>query len=314
MKRPYLLTSFVALVAAGFIATSLPAAASSAAPSSPTAVTAVPTKSALEVSWSPPVSPGTGTSLSYVVTLSPGAATCSVEAPATTCTVGHLVDGRSYRASVTATSSAGSSAPVTTGEYVVFGVPGPPRIRSVIYSDGTLKVAWAPPLHTGGTGITNYILDDSSQSVACTTATTTCSIVLPELGSIVTLSDSNQFFSSAPTQVSPLTRSVDLAYSSDTKVSLDAAQRHALSTVARDTIFYGLTSATVTSYVTSNAAKTVALALKRARVVAKELETMIGARASLHITTLYTRYPVSTIPHPSTPYVVVTATSSPTAS
>ena len=91
------------------------------APNPPTQVTATPGNAQVTVRWQPPV--GGTPPASYTVTAQPGGASCTVQAPATTCTVTGLTNGTTYTFTVTANTAGGSaSAPPTGG---VAPAPGP---------------------------------------------------------------------------------------------------------------------------------------------------------------------------------------------
>jgi len=97
-----------------------------AIPSAPTGVTASPGDGQATVSWTASVG-----ATSYTVTTSPGGATCTAAAPATSCTVTGLANGTAYSFTVTASSGAGTSAastpatatPVAVAKLAATGAP-----------------------------------------------------------------------------------------------------------------------------------------------------------------------------------------------
>jgi len=90
-------------------------------PNAPTNVIATPGNARVTVRWQAPV--GGTAPTSYTVTAQPGGASCTVQAPATTCTVTGLTNGVTYTFTVTANNAGGSaSAPPTGG---VAPAPGP---------------------------------------------------------------------------------------------------------------------------------------------------------------------------------------------
>ncbi|HOV19054.1 MAG TPA: IPTL-CTERM sorting domain-containing protein [Ottowia sp.] len=96
-----------------------------AAPDAPTGVTATPGNAQVTVSWQAPA--GGTPPTSYTVTAQPGGASCTVQAPATSCTVTGLTNGVTYTFTVTAHHAGGSaSAPPTGGVAPAPGGSGDP--------------------------------------------------------------------------------------------------------------------------------------------------------------------------------------------
>lgn len=83
-------------------------------PGAPLAPSAVAADGEAAVSWSAPVLVNGSRIVSYTVTSSPDARTCTAVEPARTCTVTGLRNGRAYRFSVTATNGEGAGASSTT--------------------------------------------------------------------------------------------------------------------------------------------------------------------------------------------------------
>lgn len=93
------------------VALGLPGAPPSDAPCAPSAPAAsLVDATSAAVSWIAPASVGTGTLVSYTATATTGQS-CTVAAPATTCTVTGLAVGGTVRFTVTATSTTGTSGP-----------------------------------------------------------------------------------------------------------------------------------------------------------------------------------------------------------
>ena len=80
------------------------------APLPPSGVETHAEGTSLIVSWTPPSDSGTSATTSYTAVVIPGGASCSVNAPSTTCTISNLVPG-TYTATVTATNAVGTSDP-----------------------------------------------------------------------------------------------------------------------------------------------------------------------------------------------------------
>ena len=124
-------------------------------PSAPSITEALPGDGAATVAWTTPAtggSPITG----YVVTASPGGASCATSA--SSCVVTGLANGTTYDVSVVAQNALGDSAPSTSASVTPGAVPGPPGAPTATPTGpGTLTLAWSAPLSDGGSAITGYV-------------------------------------------------------------------------------------------------------------------------------------------------------------
>ena len=138
----------------------------SAAPSAPSNPSATAGNGQATVSWSAPS--GGGSASSYTVTASPGGATCTVNAPATTCTVTGLTNGTSYTFSIVATNSDGDSSAATTSAVTPSTTPG--SVSGITTSGGptSATVSWTAPTDNGGSPITSYTVTASPGGATCT--------------------------------------------------------------------------------------------------------------------------------------------------
>lgn len=125
-------------------------------PTAPRNVSATPGNSRIDVAWRTPASDGGLPISAYMATATPGGATCTTAR--LSCTIIGLSNGTAYTVTVTATSRAGTS-PATAGVRVTPGsptVPGSVRSLTAKSVKGAIKVTWAAPSDTGGTGRVTY--------------------------------------------------------------------------------------------------------------------------------------------------------------
>ena len=127
---------------------------------------AAPTDQAMNVSWGQQAGDGTG--ITYVVTATPGGATCSTTT--TSCVVTGLINSQQYTFSIVGTNQYGSASPVS-----VTGTPdGPPAVPAVVQSavgSRTLTVSW--PAVTTTANVT-YVAIANPGNIKCVTTSTTC--------------------------------------------------------------------------------------------------------------------------------------------
>jgi len=148
-------------------------------PGAPSGVRATPGDGSAVVTWSAPSDDGGATITGYVVTASPGGATCTTTG-ALSCTVTGLVNGTSYTFTVVATNSVGNSEASRPSASATFTtVPGAPSGVSAAPGDGTgtADVWWSAPSDDGGATITGYVVTASPGGATCTTfGATSCPV------------------------------------------------------------------------------------------------------------------------------------------
>ena len=101
-----------------------------------------------------------GAPSSYVVTASPGGATCTVYTPNTSCSISPLTNGTAYTFSVTATNSTGTSAAATSASVTPAGAPDAPTGVNAVRGNTQATVTFNPVTGsaTGGPAISTYTI------------------------------------------------------------------------------------------------------------------------------------------------------------
>ena len=111
---------------------------------------------------------GGGDPASYTVTSSPAGGSCTITAPATSCSVSPLTNGTAYTFSVTATNSTGTSAAATSAAITPAGKPDAPTGVTATVGNGSATVSFVAPASTGGPAITGYTITSSPAGATCT--------------------------------------------------------------------------------------------------------------------------------------------------
>ena len=154
-----------------------------------------------------------GAPSSYVVTASPGGATCTVYAPATSCSISPLANGTAYTFSVTATNSTGTSAAATSGSVTPAGAPEAPTGVNAVRGNtqATVSLTAVTGTATGGPAISSYTItaydaNNNSVGTPCQTSPGATSCVVTGLtnGTPYTFkaTASNGLFISSPSTAS----------------------------------------------------------------------------------------------------------------
>ena len=113
------------------------------------------------ITWTAPTDDGGSVITSYTVTSSPGDIDCTWTSGPLSCTVTGLTNGTEYTFFVTATNAFGTSDPSSTESGTPLSPPGVPRSMSVETGIDTITLVWDVPSSTGGSDITDYIIEYS---------------------------------------------------------------------------------------------------------------------------------------------------------
>ena len=129
-----------------------------------------------------------GAPSSYVVTASPGGATCTVFAPATTCSISPLTNGTAYTFSVTASNSTGTSAAATSASVTPAAKPDAPTGVIAVRGNtqATVSFTAVTGTATGGPAISSYTItaydaNNNAVGTPCQTASSATSCVVTGL-------------------------------------------------------------------------------------------------------------------------------------
>jgi uncharacterized repeat protein (TIGR02543 family) len=149
-------------------------------PGVPTGVTATIGNGSANVSLTPPTNTGGPAITSYTMTASPGGASCTVNAPSTSCSISPLENGTAYTFTSTAFNGVARSDSSTASASVTPAtVPDAPTITSATSSSsGTTTVNFSAPASTGGSAITGYTITSDPGGFTCTAAAnaTSCAV------------------------------------------------------------------------------------------------------------------------------------------
>ena len=138
------------------------------APSAPQALTVIAGVAQASLTWTAPTQTGGGTITDYIVEFSANnGSTWSTFndgiSTATSVTVTGLTNGVTYSFRVSAVNSAGTS-PTSDVARATIGVPTVPTGLSAVAGAAQVTLTWTTPSQTGGSAITDYIIEFSIDS------------------------------------------------------------------------------------------------------------------------------------------------------
>jgi len=153
-------------------------------PGAPTSVTGVRGDASVALSWSAPTSNGGATVTDYLVEYASGGAYSTFSDgnnSNTSVTVTGLTNGTAYTFRVSAINSAGTGSASTASSAVTpLTVPSAPLNLSATASNQTVILNWSAPSSTGGSAITDYVAEYSTNGSSGWVAFGTVSTVRSE--------------------------------------------------------------------------------------------------------------------------------------
>lgn len=176
-------------------------------PGVPTAVSAVALATKLQVSWQPPVNPGSGITMFVVTAASQVAANgnffCTIVPPfpsggPLSCAVTGLQLGQTFNISVQAFDSVGGSASSTVLPATTSNLPVQVQNLTVVPQSNSFVAMWTPYPATGANSPTSYRVTASLSGVTCSNYTIQstgvyASICSPPSGTTLTATSSSTF-------------------------------------------------------------------------------------------------------------------------
>jgi large repetitive protein len=135
-------------------------------PGVPTGLSSTAGNAQIALSWAAPASNGGAAITDYVVEYSTNGSTWIVFADgtstATTATITGLVNGTAYTARVAAVNAAGTGSYVTSGSVTPATTPGAPTGLNPTAGNAQIALSWTAPASNGGSAITDYIIQHST--------------------------------------------------------------------------------------------------------------------------------------------------------
>ena len=146
------------------------AATPSTTPGAPAGVAGTAGAGQVTVTWSAPTETGGSDVTGYTATATPDGAFC-LSTSALTCDITGLTNGTAYTFRVKATNANGAGSNSSASASVTpVTTPGVPTSLSGAADDASVVLSWTAPTDTGGTAVTDYTVESSSDSGTTWTA------------------------------------------------------------------------------------------------------------------------------------------------
>ena len=153
-------------------------------PGAPTSVVGTSANASVSLSWSAPASNGGATVTDYLIEYASGGAYSTFSDGSnsnTSATVTGLTNGTAYTFRVSAINAAGTGTASTASSAVTpITVPSAPQSLSATASNQTVVLNWSAPSTTGGSSITDYVAEYSTNGTSGWVAFGTTSTVRSE--------------------------------------------------------------------------------------------------------------------------------------
>ena len=177
------------------------------APSPPLSVVATGGSRVASVTWIPPADTNGSPVTSYTVTAAPGGARCTTSG--TTCLLGGLTNGTTYRFGVVATNGL-LSASTTSNPVVPATVAAAPTDVTALGRPGAALVSWTAPTDDGGSAVIRYTVTASPGNAGCSISAMSCTVTGLTNGTsyaftVVASNDAGSSAPSAPASATPIT-------------------------------------------------------------------------------------------------------------
>ena len=147
-----------------------------AVPGPPTGVSGIRGNGFVGVTFTAPAGNGGSAITGYVVTASPGGASCSTMG-APSCNMVGLANGTAYTFTAHATNAVGNSVESSPSSAVTPAtVPGPPTTVSAISGNGSAVISFIAAANNGGSAVTGFTVTASVGGATGSCATSPCSV------------------------------------------------------------------------------------------------------------------------------------------